>query len=137
METQISTVEGVRERKKFEQASGQSQKASVQNLHLPPSSRRRRGMYHFLVYVLSFTRPPEGPAFLPSEHDELPPGVAFMVGLNFTSTAEAHSYSCIRPWRAIRLQLLPSTSLNLMELWLVPPKRMLSPVCGTSFRAMS
>ena len=26
---------------------------------------------------------PEGPAFLPSEHDELPPGIAFMVGFNF------------------------------------------------------
>jgi division protein 1 len=81
---EFSTVEGVRERKKFEQASGQSQKTSVQNLHLPPSSRRRRGMYHFLVYVLLLTRRPEGPAFLPSEHDELPPGVAFMVGLNLT-----------------------------------------------------
>ena len=112
----ISAVEGVRERKKFEQASGQSQKTSVQNLHLPPSSRRRRGMYHFPLNVLSLTRPPEGPAFLPSEHDELPPGVAFMVGLNLISTADAHSDSCIRPWRAIQLQLLPWTSLNLMEL---------------------
>ncbi|KAF8807652.1 WD40 repeat-like protein [Phlegmacium glaucopus] len=54
-------LEGVKERMQFEQASGQSQKITVQNLHLPPSSRRRRG-----------------PAFLPSEHDELPPGVAFM-----------------------------------------------------------
>jgi hypothetical protein len=40
-------------------------------------------MYYFLVYVLLLTRRPEGPAFLPSEHDDLPPGVAFMVGLIF------------------------------------------------------
>ena len=130
-------MEGVRERKKFEQASGQSQKNTVQNLHLPPSSRRRRGMYYYLVYVLLLTRRPEGPAFLPSEHDELPPGVAFMVGFNLTSTAEAHSDSRIRPWRATQLQLSPSTSLNHMELWLVPPRRTLSPVCGTSYRVMS
>ena len=85
-------MEGVRERKEFEQASSQSQKISVQNLHLPPSSRRRRGMYCSLVCVLMLIRRPEGPAFLPSEHDELPPGVAFMVGLNLIlSTAEVHS----------------------------------------------
>ena len=112
----FSKVEGVKERMEFEQASSQSQKNMVQNLHLPPSSRRRRGMYYYLVYVLLLTRRPEGPAFLPSEHDELPPGVAFMVGLNLISTADAHSDSCIRPWRAIQLQLLPWTSLNLMEL---------------------
>ncbi|KAF8167848.1 Trp-Asp repeat-containing protein [Crassisporium funariophilum] len=52
-------LEGVKERMKFEQSS--NQRSKVQNLHLPPSSRRRKG-----------------PAFLPSEHDELPPGVAFM-----------------------------------------------------------
>lgn len=38
------TVEGVKERMKFEQASRQPHKTTVQNLHLPSSSRRRRGM---------------------------------------------------------------------------------------------
>ncbi|KAJ7785742.1 WD40-repeat-containing domain protein [Mycena metata] len=53
-------LEGVKERLEFEQ-SQRPQKASSQPFHLPHTSRRRKG-----------------PAFLPSEHDELPPGVAFM-----------------------------------------------------------
>ena len=44
----------------FENSSNKPQTSSGH--HLPPSSRRRRG-----------------PAFLPSEHHELPPGIAFMV----------------------------------------------------------
>ncbi|KAG6814439.1 hypothetical protein H0H92_007443 [Tricholoma furcatifolium] len=50
---------GVKERLEFEDAANRSkpQKASAQPLHVPQSSRRRKG-----------------PAFLPSEHDELPPG---------------------------------------------------------------
>lgn len=36
-------VEGVKERIKFEQATGSQQPSSNQNLHLPPSSRRRKG----------------------------------------------------------------------------------------------
>ncbi|KAG6872462.1 hypothetical protein C0995_009565 [Termitomyces sp. Mi166 len=54
---------GIKERLDFEQAASRPKqaKATAQSLHLPPSSRRRKG-----------------PAFLPSEHDELPPGVAFM-----------------------------------------------------------
>ncbi|KAF7340104.1 Trp-Asp repeats containing protein [Mycena venus] len=59
-------LEGVKERLEFEQ-SQRPQKASAQPLHLPHTSRRRKG-----------------PAFLPSEHDELPPGVAFM-------TLDSHS----------------------------------------------
>ncbi|KAK2461724.1 hypothetical protein APHAL10511_006187 [Amanita phalloides] len=59
-------LEGVKERLAFEQSS------------VPPSSSRRR----------------KGPAFLPSEHDELPPGVAFM-------TLESH--------------LTPVTALDLSE----------------------
>ncbi|KAJ6519299.1 WD40-repeat-containing domain protein [Mycena sanguinolenta] len=51
---------GVKERLEFEQ-SQRPQAASAQPFHLPHTSRRRKG-----------------PAFLPSEHDELPPGVAFM-----------------------------------------------------------
>ncbi|KAJ3754053.1 WD40-repeat-containing domain protein [Lentinula raphanica] len=51
-------LQGVKERLEFEQSS--STRMS-QSFHIPHSSRRRKG-----------------PAFLPSEHDELPPGVAFM-----------------------------------------------------------
>ncbi|KAL4259449.1 Trp-Asp repeat-containing protein [Pleurotus pulmonarius] len=60
-------LEGVGERLEFEESSHKPQKASAQPLQLPQSSRRRKG-----------------PAFLPSEHDELPPGVAFM-------TLESHT----------------------------------------------
>ncbi|KAJ6569629.1 WD40-repeat-containing domain protein [Mycena capillaripes] len=52
-------LEGVKERLEFEQA--QRPQKTTQPFHLPHTSRRRKG-----------------PAFLPSEHDELPPGVAFM-----------------------------------------------------------
>ncbi|KNZ78167.1 Mitochondrial division protein 1 [Termitomyces sp. J132] len=54
---------GVKERLQFEEAASRPKqaKATAQPLHLPPSTRRRKG-----------------PAFLPSEHDELPPGIAFM-----------------------------------------------------------
>ncbi len=54
-------VVGVRERTGFEQESSRTPKKNSQATHLPQSSRRRKG-----------------PAFLPSEHDELPLGVAFM-----------------------------------------------------------
>ncbi|KAJ6501552.1 WD40-repeat-containing domain protein [Mycena vitilis] len=53
-------LEGVKERIEFEQ-SQRPQKSAAQPFVLPHTSRRRKG-----------------PAFLPSEHDELPPGVAFM-----------------------------------------------------------
>ncbi|KAJ7275573.1 WD40-repeat-containing domain protein [Mycena haematopus] len=51
---------GVKERLEFEQ-SQRPHKPSAQPFQMPHTSRRRKG-----------------PAFLPSEHDELPPGVAFM-----------------------------------------------------------
>ncbi|KAF8912915.1 WD40-repeat-containing domain protein [Gymnopilus junonius] len=69
-------LEGVKERIKFEQAAGHQKNSSVQNLHLPPSSRRRKG-----------------PAFLPSEHDELPPGVAFMTLESHTTPITALDFS--------------------------------------------
>lgn len=60
------SVEGVKERLEFEESSNRppktKTKAAAQPNHIHQSSRRRKG-----------------PAFLPSEHDELPPGVAFMV----------------------------------------------------------
>ncbi|KAG6857643.1 hypothetical protein H0H87_010211 [Tephrocybe sp. NHM501043] len=69
---------GVKERLEFEQASSRPkpQKAATQPLHLPPSSRRRKG-----------------PAFLPSEHDELPPGVAFMTLESHTTPITALDFS--------------------------------------------
>ncbi len=51
-------VVGVRERIEFEQESSRTPKKNSQPMHLP---QRRKG-----------------PTFLPSEHDELPPGMAFM-----------------------------------------------------------
>ncbi|KAI6134207.1 WD40-repeat-containing domain protein [Pisolithus thermaeus] len=54
-------LEGVRERLEFEEISSKQQKAtSVRTPQIAPSRRRK------------------GPVFLPSEHDELPPAVAFM-----------------------------------------------------------
>ncbi|KAI0793324.1 WD40 repeat-like protein [Abortiporus biennis] len=53
-------LEGVKERLELE-SSSRSQKSPTNHSHLPSTSRRRKG-----------------PVFLPSEHDELPHGVAFM-----------------------------------------------------------
>jgi division protein 1 len=53
-------VEGVKERLEFEDAASRPQSAAPIGRQPAPSRRRK------------------GPAFLPSEHDELPPGVAFM-----------------------------------------------------------
>ncbi|KAJ7480123.1 WD40-repeat-containing domain protein [Mycena galericulata] len=68
-------LEGVKERLEFEQ-SQRPQKASAQPFHLPHTSRRRKG-----------------PAFLPSEHDELPPGVAFMTLDGHTTPITALDFS--------------------------------------------
>ncbi|KIP08513.1 hypothetical protein PHLGIDRAFT_29502 [Phlebiopsis gigantea 11061_1 CR5-6] len=54
-------LEGVKERLELEESRTRSTKGSQVASHLQQSSRRRKG-----------------PAFLPSEHDELPHGVAFM-----------------------------------------------------------
>ncbi|KAI0762606.1 WD40 repeat-like protein [Fomes fomentarius] len=54
-------LEGVRERLELEESASQPARSLSRGAHLPPSTRRRKG-----------------PAFLPSEHDELPPGMAFM-----------------------------------------------------------
>ncbi|KAF7310505.1 Trp-Asp repeats containing protein [Mycena chlorophos] len=68
-------LEGVKERLDFEQ-SQLPQKASAQAFQLPHTSRRRKG-----------------PAFLPSEHDELPPGVAFMTLDGHTTPLTALDFS--------------------------------------------
>ncbi|KAJ7226021.1 WD40-repeat-containing domain protein [Mycena pura] len=66
---------GVKERQEFEQ-SQVPQKAPAQPFQLPHTSRRRKG-----------------PAFLPSEHDELPPGVAFMTLDGHTTPLTALDFS--------------------------------------------
>lgn len=62
-------MEGVKERLEFEETPRRS--VPLVNAHAPQSSRRRKG-----------------PAFLPSEHDELPPGVAFMVSMHFNRDSQ-------------------------------------------------
>ncbi|KAF7306485.1 Trp-Asp repeats containing protein [Mycena indigotica] len=69
-------LEGVKERLDFEQSH--LQKASTQQpFQLPHHTSRRR----------------KGPAFLPSEHDELPPGVAFMTLDGHTTPLTALDFS--------------------------------------------
>lgn len=71
-------VEGVKERLQYENASSQSHKGQPSTSQFPQTSRRRKGP--LLTNALALLiHPSLGPAFLPSEHDELPPGVAFMV----------------------------------------------------------
>ncbi|PPQ98879.1 hypothetical protein CVT24_003510, partial [Panaeolus cyanescens] len=69
-------LEGIKERLRFEESSSQLSNTAVKNLHLPSSSRRRKG-----------------PAFLPSEHDELPPGVAFISLDSHTTPITALDFS--------------------------------------------
>ncbi|TFK40910.1 WD40 repeat-like protein [Crucibulum laeve] len=66
-------LEGVKERMEFEKTVSRPQS---QPLHVPQSSRRKKG-----------------PAFLPSEHDELPPGVAFMTLNSHTTPITALDFS--------------------------------------------
>ncbi|EIW86359.1 WD40 repeat-like protein [Coniophora puteana RWD-64-598 SS2] len=69
-------LEGVRERLEYEKAS--SKHPATANAHSPhvTSSRRRKG-----------------PVFLPSEHDDLPPGVAFMTLESHTTPITALDFS--------------------------------------------
>ncbi|KAI0735570.1 WD40-repeat-containing domain protein [Earliella scabrosa] len=69
-------LEGVRERLELEESTTQPARSLSRGAHLPPSSRRRKG-----------------PAFLPSEHDELPPGVAFMSLESHTTPITALDFS--------------------------------------------
>ncbi|KIL70580.1 hypothetical protein M378DRAFT_471451 [Amanita muscaria Koide BX008] len=64
-------LEGVNERLTFEQSSRRDQQSGI-----PASSRRKKG-----------------PSFLPSEHDELPPGVAFMTLESHTTPITALDFS--------------------------------------------
>lgn len=74
----LEIVQGVRERIDFEQSNGKV--SAEQTAHLPPTTRRRKGMSHGIQRsCITYQWP--GLAFLPSEHEELPPGVAFMVCL--------------------------------------------------------
>lgn len=67
-------LQGVKERMEFEQSTGKT--SSAQPIRLPTTTRRRKG-----------------PVFLPSEHEELPPGVAFMTLESHTSPISALDFS--------------------------------------------
>ncbi|KAF7986202.1 hypothetical protein HWV62_38626 [Athelia sp. TMB] len=71
-------LEGVKERLEFEESSSRPPKAKAAALstHIHQPSRRRKG-----------------PAFLPSEHNELPPGVAFMSLESHTTPITALDFS--------------------------------------------
>ncbi|KAI0344093.1 WD40 repeat-like protein [Trametopsis cervina] len=69
-------LEGVKERLAAEQSTNSSSKTSHHQPHIAQSSRRRKG-----------------PAFLPSEHEELPPGMAFMTLEGHTTPITALDFS--------------------------------------------
>ncbi|PSS37147.1 hypothetical protein PHLCEN_2v1020 [Hermanssonia centrifuga] len=69
-------LEGVQERLELEESTGHPPKNAQHHSHVPLTSRRRKG-----------------PAFLPSEHDELPHGVAFMTLQGHTSPITALDFS--------------------------------------------
>jgi division protein 1 len=69
----------------------------------------KQSSLRFLVYYYS-TRYP-GPAFLPSEHDELPPGVAFMVCLSHPSLLHMH----LSATQTLECGSTPITSLDFSE----------------------
>ncbi|THH01509.1 hypothetical protein EW026_g1208 [Hermanssonia centrifuga] len=69
-------LEGVKERLELEESTGHPPKNAQHHSHAPLTSRRRKG-----------------PAFLPSEHDELPHGVAFMTLQGHTSPITALDFS--------------------------------------------
>lgn len=64
----------------MEESKGRSSKGAPVS-GLPHTSRRRKGTVILSQVIILFSRA-LGPAFLPSEHDELPHGVAFMVRLH-------------------------------------------------------
>ena len=68
-------VQGVKERLEIET----SRTRGAHSDHVIQSSRRRKGI-EYMILCPGSPHSYAGPAFLPSEHDELPPGVAFMVG---------------------------------------------------------
>ncbi|TBU46555.1 WD40 repeat-like protein [Dichomitus squalens] len=69
-------LEGVRERIEVEESALQPSRSVSRTGHIAASSRRRKG-----------------PAFLPSEHDELPPGIAFMSLESHTTPITALDFS--------------------------------------------
>ncbi|CCM01281.1 uncharacterized protein FIBRA_03330 [Fibroporia radiculosa] len=63
-----------------------------ERLELEESTSRTRGVTH-PEHVLQSSRRRKGPAFLPSEHDELPPGVAFMTLAGHSTPITALDFS--------------------------------------------
>lgn len=62
-----------------------------ERLELEESTSRTRGVVH--VDHIQSSRRRKGPAFLPSEHDELPPGVAFMTLAGHSTPITALDFS--------------------------------------------
>lgn len=93
--TDLIVVDGVKERLDIEGSKSRPPKARTQQPHVTQSSRRRKGMVVRMTYFVNieicFLA---GPAFLPSEHDELPPGVAFMVRFSLFSHPGIRPLTC-------------------------------------------
>lgn len=65
---------------RLELETSQNGQSGSRHASLLASSRRRKGnVASWNVLRVAHQQIDLGPAFLPSEHDELPPGVAFMV----------------------------------------------------------
>lgn len=95
-----TSVQGIHERLQFEQATFKHHKVATPQMNPVPPSRRRKGI-RYPACTFTHISPVLGPAFLPSEHDDLPPAIAFMVShiiLFSVSPLTLHP----RPWRAIR-----------------------------------
>lgn len=88
-----SSVASVKARVAFE-ANANVKSANGRSSHIQPSRRRK------------------GPAFLPSEHDELPAGVAFMVGQD-PSNSTSLSYSIT--FQTLDSHSAPITALDFSE----------------------
>lgn len=79
-------MEGVNDRLEFEEGSAvNADKVKAQS----NAGRRRKGTPNHPKMIVILTRQ-LGPAFFPSEHDDLPVGVAFMVRRSF----HLHSPRC-------------------------------------------
>ncbi len=112
------SVEGVRERLELEESASQPSRSTSRTGHIPQSSRRRKG-----------------PVFLPSEHDELPPDIAFMVMIHPLTVTKSPSNAVTSLLRAIPLLFAHSTSQSLTARSSPPAKTIPSRGYGIYSRA--
>lgn len=122
---------GVKERLEFEETAGRSNqaKATAQPLHLPPSSRRRKGLLHPKVPSAYLHVTFQGPHSFPLSTTSFP-----QESLSWQVDTHNPLYCSLivhgRLWKAIRRPLRPLTFQSLMVLLSALHKRMLSPVYG-------